>query len=78
MFALAKQVYLWESGPPNVQSKQAKVSKVTFVRAGPSSSAKVLGSLPIGTVVKIEGAPVSNYYPIGNGQFVSVSDVKLQ
>jgi len=76
-FELAKQVYLWESGPPKVQSNQGKVSKVTFVRAGPSSSAKVLGSLPVGTVVTIQGA-TGHFYNIGNGQYVSLSDVKRQ
>lgn len=78
MFELAKQVYLWESGPPKARSNQGKVSKVTFVRAGPSSSAKVLGSLPVGTVVTIQGSPTGHFYNIGNGQYVSMSDVKLQ
>ncbi len=76
MFELAKQVYLWESRPPKVQSNQGEFVMTTNVRAEPSTSAQILGQRPRGTVVTILGS-TGNFYRIGDGQFVPKASVKL-
>lgn len=77
-FELAKQVYLWESSPPALAALKGKITAATNVRAGPSTSAQILGTLPAGTVVNLVGkAPTSNFWQIGNGQYVSASYVQL-
>ena len=79
MFALAKQVYLWESRPlAAAQTKQGKMSVNTHVRNGPSGTAAIVGSVAAGTAVTVQGVPVSNFYNIGGGKYVPVANVKLQ
>ncbi len=79
MFALAKQVYLWDSRPlAAAHAKQGKMSVNTSVRNGPSGTAAIVGSVAAGTVVTLQGGPVSNFYDIGGGKYVPVANVILQ
>jgi hypothetical protein len=52
-FELAKQVYLWESRPQVAAEKTGTITQLTNVRAGPSTSAAIVGQLAAGTVVRI-------------------------
>lgn len=77
-FEICKQIVLWDAKAGVAAAKKTgKLTAATNIRSGPSTSAPVVGQLAKDAIVTITGPVQSNFYPIGNGQYVTASYVKL-